>query len=228
MTSEHALSDRAKKITLKPSTLLAPVPVVLISCQGGPASEQQKPNLITVAWTGTLNSEPPMVSISIRKSRYSHALIMDSQEFVINLVDETLLKATDFCGVRSGREIDKFAACELTCVPANGLDFAPAVLESPINLACKVKQVIELNSHDVFIGEIVDVQVRANLFDKENRLHFNRARLVAYAHGNYYQLGNQLGFFGYSVARQEVLKKRMPKEPAAPHKSHKQKRKKGK
>ncbi len=212
MTSGYDLNKNYTKISLKPSTLLAPVPVVLVSCQGKPDSDKAKPNLITVAWAGTINSEPPMVSISVRKSRYSHSQIIESQEFVINLVDESLLKATDYCGVRSGVDHDKFKECQLTAVPVKGLEYACAVQESPLNLACKVRQVIELDSHDVILGEVTDVTVRGDLFDHENRLCLDRARLVAYAHGNYYQLGRQLGFFGYSVAREKVLKKRMPRD----------------
>ncbi|MDD2533738.1 MAG: flavin reductase family protein [Eubacteriales bacterium] len=201
--------NKNEKISLKPSTLLTPVPVVLISCQGNPDGAQPKPNLITVAWAGTINSEPPMVSISVRKSRYSHAQIMETREFVVNLVDQNLLQATDFCGVKSGQSIDKFAACQLTPIVAEKMQIAPAVAESPLTLSCHVTQVIELPSHDLFLAEIIAVQVRPNLFDRENRLRLDRAKLVAYAHGDYYSLGQQLGFFGYSIARPEVLQKRM-------------------
>ena len=197
------------KISLKPSTLLAPVPVVLISCQGTPGGGKEKPNLLTIAWAGTINSEPPMVSISVRKSRYSYDQICQSREFVINLVDQQLLRATDFCGVRSGADVDKFTECQLTAVPAEHMTYAPAVAESPLTMSCSVTQIIPLESHDVFIARIDAVQVRRDLLDASNRLRLDRANLVAYAHGNYFSLGEQLGFFGYSVARPEVLKKRM-------------------
>lgn len=204
------------KISLKPSTLLAPVPVVLVSCQGTPDGGKSKPNLLTIAWAGTLNSEPPMVSISVRKSRYSYDQIMQTREFVINLVDQDLLKATDFCGVRSGADVDKFAACQLTAVPAEHMIYAPAVAESPLTLSCSVTQVLPLESHDVFIARIEAVQVRRDLIDKTNRIRLDKANLVAYAHGEYYSIGHQLGFFGYSVARPEVLKRRLKKVETLP------------
>lgn len=199
------------RIQFKPSTLLAPVPIVLVSCQGLPEQANHRANLITLAWAGTINSEPPMVSISVRKSRHSHAQIRDTGEFVINLVDQAILQATDWCGVKSGRDYDKFAECKLTAIPAQGLNHAPAVAESPLNLSCRVTSIIELPSHDLFLAEIVAVQVRPDLIDRQNRLRLDRANLVAYAHGDYMSIGHQLGFFGYSVARPEVLHKRMPK-----------------
>ncbi len=216
------------KISMKPSTLLAPVPVVLISCQGTPGGGKDKPNLLTVAWAGTINSEPPMVSISVRKSRYSYDQICQSREFVINLVDQKLLKATDFCGVRSGADIDKFAACQLTAVAAEHMEYAPAVAESPLTLSCSVTQIISLESHDVFIARVDAVQVRRDLFDANNRLCLDKADLVAYVHGEYYGLGKPLGFFGYSVARPEVLKKRLKSgksDSKSPDSSHHKKSK---
>ena len=201
----------APKTLLNPSTLLAPVPAVLVSCRGKAGGEYDKPNLITLAWAGVINSEPPMVSISIRKSRFSHNQVLETGEFVLNLVHEDLLKATDYCGVKSGRETDKFADCSLTAVAAAGLDIAPAVAESLLTLSCKVRQVLELGSHDCFIAEIVAVEAATALFDKQNRLRLDKAGLVVYCHGNYYRLGEMLGFFGYSVAGKKVLEKRMPK-----------------
>jgi flavin reductase (DIM6/NTAB) family NADH-FMN oxidoreductase RutF len=197
------------RISLNPSTLLAPVPTALISCRG--TGKDDQPNLITLAWVGTVCSDPPMVSVSIRKSRFSHHLIVESGEFIVNLVDEALLKATDFCGVKSGRDIDKFAECHLTAIPAPGMDYAPAVEESPLSMSCKVRQVLELGAHDCFIGEIVAVTARPSLIDKEQKLRLDKANLVAYCHGDYYALGHLLGFYGYSVASPEVLARRMPK-----------------
>ena len=199
------------RISLNPSTLLSPVPPVLVSCRGLPGGDKAKANLLTVAWAGTVNSEPPMVSIAVRKSRFSHAQIVETGEFVINLVDEALLSSTDFCGVRSGADLDKFAECHLTPIPSEGLSHAPAVAESPLSLACLVSQTIELPSHDLFLATIVSVSVRADLMDKQNRLRLDRAKLVGYVHGEYLALGEKLGFFGYSVARPDVLKRRMPK-----------------
>ena len=135
-------SKSHEKITLPPSTMLNPTPVVMISCAGmNPELPLERPNILTVAWVGTVCSEPPMVSISVRSSRHSFPLISDTQEFVINLVSEDLLKACDYCGVRSGAQEDKFAAMSLTSVPAEGLSYAPAILEAPLSLACKVVSV---------------------------------------------------------------------------------------
>ncbi len=198
------------KITLNPATLLAPIPVVLLSCRGLPGEGCDQPNLITVAWAGTINSEPPMISVSIRPSRFSHAQISQSREFVINLVDDKLLQATDFCGVKSGRDLDKFAACHLTAVQASQMVHAPAVAQSLLTLSCQVEQILPLGSHDLFLARVAAVEVSPDLLDEDNRLRLDKARLVAYAHGNYYALGKMLGFFGYSVARPKVLAKRMP------------------
>ena len=193
--------------TFDPCTLLSPVPAVMVSCRG--TDKDARPNIITVAWAGTVNSEPPMVSVSIRKTRLSHDIIRDSGEFVVNLVDAERCKALDFCGVRSGREVDKFAHCGLTPMPARNMNHAPAIAECPAYLACRVRQVLELGSHDMFIGEVVGVQVRDDLFDEDGSLHLERAGLVAYNHGVYQRSADVLGFFGYSVARPEVLERRM-------------------
>ena len=193
--------------TFAPCTLLAPVPAVMVSCAC--PKLDARPNIITIAWAGTVNSDPPMVSISVRRNRYSHAMIRESGEFVVNLVDEARCKAVDFCGVRSGKDVDKWAHCGLTPMPALGLDNAPAIAECPAYLACKVRHVLELGSHDMFVGEVVGVQVRGDLFDADGSLHLERAGLVAYNHGVYQRTADVLGFFGYSVARPEVLARRM-------------------
>jgi flavin reductase (DIM6/NTAB) family NADH-FMN oxidoreductase RutF len=205
------LTPMSKKL-LNPATLLAPLPVVLVSCRGQAGSEFDKPNLVTLAWAGVVNSEPPMVSISVRKSRFSHRMILDSGEFVINLVHDDLLHATDFCGVKSGRDIDKFAACGLTPTAAAGLLTAPSVAESLLTLSCKVRQVLELGSHDCFLAEVVAVEAANAILDKQGRLRLDKAGLVAFCHGNYYSLGQLLGFFGFSVASKAVLAKRMKKK----------------
>ena len=194
-------------VSLNPSTMLNPSPVVLVSC--AEKGKTGKRDLVTVAWAGTVNSEPPMVSVSLRKERYSHGLISASGEFVVNLVDEGLAGATDFCGVRSGRDIDKAAELGLTLTEAEGLEAAPRVDGAPVSLACRVRQVLELGSHDMFIGEVVAVQVRKDLLDEKGALHLEKAGLIAYSHGLYHQLGKVTGFFGWSVARPEVLEKRM-------------------
>jgi len=194
-------------ISLPPSAMLNPVPVVLVSC-ADPVNPERK-NMITLAWAGTVNSEPPMVSVSVRKERYSHDLIASSGEFVVNLVDEKMCRAVDFCGVRSGRDVDKAAETGLEYRQAETMETAPAVAGAPVSLSCKVRQVLELGSHDLFIGEVTAVSVRDDLLDDSGSLHLEKAKLVAYSHGLYQKLGDVMGFFGWSVARKEVFEKRM-------------------
>lgn len=194
------------------STILNPVPVVMVSSAGkDPEDPSQRPNIMTAAWAGTVNSEPPMISVSIRKSRHTHKLISETGEFVVNLVSKAICKPCDYCGVRSGADEDKFAKCGLTPVKAEGLEHAYAVKEAPVSISCKVKSVTELGSHDMFIGEVVAVTADSYLTDEKGRLCLDKANLVAYNHGEYFLLGDKLGFFGYSVASPEVLKKRMGK-----------------
>ena len=150
-----------------------------------------------------------MLSVSVRKERYSHGLILGSGEFVVNLVDEAMCRAVDFCGVRSGRDTDKAKELGLTLLPAEGMETAPRVDGAPVSLSCKVRQVLELGSHDMFIGEVTGVSVRKDLLDDKGALHLEKAGLVAYSHGLYHKLGEVMGFFGWSVARPEVLEKRM-------------------
>lgn len=191
------------------TTFLAPVPAVMVSCRGT-QPPYDKDNIITVAWAGTICSDPPMLSISVRKSRFSHEQLMQSRCFYVNLVSQALCEATDFCGVKSGRDLDKFAACSLTpvCLPA--LADAPAIQQAPICLACRVQSVQELGSHDLFLARILEVYVKEDLFGEKGELHMERAQLCAYSHGEYYALGRVLGFFGYSVASDEVLARRLP------------------
>ena len=191
-------------VSLTPGTLLAPVPAVMVSC----ALPGEKPNIVTIAWAGTVNSDPPMCSVSVRKERFSHHIIRDSGEFVINLCGQDQLKSLDFCGVKSGREVDKFACCGLTPVPVPGFA-APAVGECPLYLACRVVSVQALGSHDLFLGKVEQVGVQPALIDELGRIDYVQAHLVAYNHGNYYALGEALGFFGYSVAAPDVLERRM-------------------
>ena len=191
--------------TLSPGTLLSPVPAVMVSC----ALPGERPNIITVAWAGTVCSDPSMLSISVRKERFSHHILLESGEFAVNLVGRDQLQAADYCGVRSGRDVDKFADCGLTAVPAQGLDCAPAIAQCPLYLACKTQQVIELGSHDLFIARIVGMGVREELLDEKGKIDLRRAGLTAYSHGVYYALGDAMGFFGYSVAAPEVRKRRM-------------------
>ncbi len=194
-------------VSLSPSTMLNPTPVVLVSCADKNHPEHR--NMVTVAWAGTVNSDPPMVSISLRKERYSHHLILNSGEFVVNLADEAMCRAVDFCGVRSGRDTDKSRETGLAYTRAEKMDIAPVVNGAPVSLSCKVRQNIPLGSHDMFLGEVVAVRVRKDLLDDKGSLHLEDAKLIAYSHGLYQQLGSVLGFFGWSVAREDVLKKRM-------------------
>ncbi|HHX37072.1 MAG TPA: flavin reductase family protein [Clostridiaceae bacterium] len=198
------------KRSMDPGTLLAPVPVVMIST-GGSCYSVKRPNIITVAWAGTLNSDPPIVGIGVRPERYSYDAILKSGEFVINLVSRDLVSRCDYCGVTSGREVDKFAACGLTPVPIAPLEDAPAIAESPLNLACRVTGHSPLPSHDLILGEVVGIEAATSLFDSDNALHLERADLISYIHGQYYELGKLLGFFGYSIARPEVLARRLKK-----------------
>ena len=186
----------------KPSTMLNPVPVVMVSC----ADNEGKPNIITLAWAGTVNSDPPMLSISIRKSGYSHSIIKEKGEFAVNLPTRKLAFATDYCGVKSGRDIDKFEAMKLSPEKASIIG-APIIKECPVNLECVVRQVLELGSHDMFIGEIVATNVDESLLDKNGKLELHKADLICYSHGEYYSIEKSLGFFGFSVAKRKNLKR---------------------
>ena len=197
----------ADYVSINPSAMLNPTPVVLVSC--GEKDHPEKQDMVTVAWAGTVNSDPPMVSISLRKERFSHGMISRSGEFVVNLVDEKLARATDFCGVRSGRDLDKAKELGLVLLPAEGMETACRVDGAPVSLSCRVKQVLPLGSHDMFLAEVAAVAVRKDLLDEKGALHLEKAGLVAYSHGLYHRLGEVLGFFGWSVARPEVLEKRM-------------------
>ncbi len=180
----------------KPGNMLYPIPAVMVSCQ----SPNHKPNIITIAWAGTVCSSPAMVSISIRKERYSYDIIKESGEFTINLVTKELVRQADYCGVRSGREVDKFKEMKLTPIPGQKIA-APGIAESPVNIECIVKQIIPLGTHDMFLGEVVGVTVDKRLMDDKGRFHLNKSGLIVYSHGEYYSLGELLGKFGYSVKK---------------------------
>ena len=184
------------KTDWKPGNMLYPLPVVMVSC----GKEGEKPNIITVAWAGTICSDPVMVSISVRKERYSHDIIESTGEFVINLVNENLVFATDYCGVKSGRDVDKFEEMNLTPISISGVS-APAIEQSPLSLACKVREVKQLGSHDMFIAEVVGVTVDDKYMMENGKFELNDSGLVAYSHGEYFRLGEKLGKFGYSVKK---------------------------
>lgn len=193
------------KKELKPSTMLNPVPVVMVS-----SGDMEHSNIFTAAWTGTVCSEPPMVYISVRKSRYSHGLISEKGSFVINLVGKDTVRACDFCGVRSGRDVDKFRELGLTKTEGKKTGI-PMIEECPVNLECKVTQVLELGSHDMFLATVEAVYVDGALMDDKGAVDLVKADLVAYSHGEYFDLGKYEGFFGYSVAGEEALKRRTRK-----------------
>ena len=183
------------KITWKPGTMLYPVPAVMVSC-----GNINKPNIITIAWTGIINSNPPLIYISVRKERHSHAIISEQKKYVINLVTKKLCKAADYCGVKSGKDIDKFKMMNLTCEPSPVLGI-PQIKESPLNMECTVKDIVELGSHDMFISEIEAINVDETLINQKGKLRLDTAELVAYSHGIYYELGKKLGTFGFSVKK---------------------------
>ena len=185
------------KINWKSGNMLYPLPVVMVSCQ----RKDERPNIITVAWAGTICSDPVMVSISVRKERFSHGIIAETGEFVINLVTQDLVYATDYCGVKSGRDVDKFKMMNLTPVAINGVK-AKAIGESPLSLACRVKEIKELGSHDMFIAEVVGVMVDDKYMRDDGKFELNSSKLVAYSHGEYFGHGKKLGKFGYSVKKQ--------------------------
>ena len=184
------------KQSWKPGNMLYPLPVVMVSCN----RKGEKPNIVTVAWTGTICSDPAMVSISVRPERYSHDIIEETGEFVINLVPKDLTYATDYCGVRSGRDVDKFKEMNLTPLPSKMID-AVGIEESPVNIECKVVEVKKLGSHDMFIAEVVNVTVDDRYMDENNKFNLNDSDLVAYSHGEYFTLGEKIGTFGYSVRK---------------------------
>ena len=192
------------KIKWRGGTLLGPVPPALVTCSDG-----ERDNVLTVAWTGIVNSDPPKTYISVRPSRHSYEMIRKSGVFAINLTCESLVRAADWCGVYTGAKVDKFERCSLAREPANEIP-CPILSESPLSLECRVTDVIPLGSHDMFLADIVAVDVDEALIDESGKLHLDRAHLVAYAHGDYFALGKQLGHFGYAVAKKK--KKRPAKK----------------
>lgn len=186
----------------KPGNMLYPVPAVMVTVGDGAGND----NIITIAWAGTINSDPAMVSISVRKSRYSHELLMKNKEFVINLVTKELTFAMDYCGVKSGRDMDKFSAMKLTRGKASTVN-VPVIEESPLNIECKVTEVLELGSHDMFLAEVTAVLADERYMDENGRFDLNASNLVAYSHGQYFTLGENIGKFGYSVQKKNSKKR---------------------
>ena len=187
------------KQSWKPGTMIYPLPAVLISC----GESEQEYNLFTVAWTGTVCTNPPMCYISVRPERHSYEIIKRTGEFVINLTTASLARATDWCGVRSGRDYDKFSEMGLTAEPAAVVS-APVVGESPVSIECRVRQVIELGSHDMFLADVVNVLVDEQYINPETgKLELDRAEIIAYSHGEYFRLGEMIGHFGWSVRKKK-------------------------
>ena len=189
------------KITWKPGTFEYPIPAAMVSC-----GTMEKSNIITVAWTGVINTNPAMVYISVRPERYSHNIIKESKEFVINLTNEQLAYATDWCGVKSGRNVDKFESMHLTKQKANFVN-CPMIEEAPVSIECKVKEIKELGSHNMFLAEVLAVNADEKYFDKNGAFDISKCNLIAYANGGYYVLGKKVGKFGFSVQKKKKKSK---------------------
>lgn len=185
------------KTDWKPGTMIYPLPALLVSCGTSP----EEYNLLTVAWTGTICTNPAMCYISVRPERHSYDIIRRNMEFVINLTTESMAKATDWCGVRSGREYKKFEEMNLTPSPSHAIR-TPIVKESPLSIECIVKEIVSLGSHDMFIAEVVNVQADNRYFDEEGKWHLEKANPLVYLHGAYYGLGDFIGRFGFSVKKE--------------------------
>lgn len=181
----------------KPGNMLYPLPAVMVSV----GNKQGETNIITVAWTGTICTNPAMVYISVRPERYSYQMIKESGEFVINLTTEKLVKATDYCGVKSGRDVDKWKEMNLHQVKAETLEYSPLILESPVNIECKVVEIKELGSHHMFLANVTAVHADEAYLNEQNKFELNNTGLLAYSHGEYLGLGKKLGTFGYSIRK---------------------------
>ena len=183
--------------------MIYPLPAVMVST----ADKEGNSNILTIAWTGTVCTNPPMAYISVRPERYSYHMIKESGEFVINLTTKKLSHATDYCGVRSGRDVDKWKECRLTKGSASSLEYAPVIEEAPVNIECKVKSIQELGRHHMFLAEVTAVQVDESYMDDKGKFDLNSTGLIAYSHGEYLDLGKTLGTFGYSVRKKHLLRK---------------------
>lgn len=186
----------------KPGTIIYPLPAVMVSCGENP----EEYNIITIAWTGTINSDPPMCYISVRPGRHSYEIIKRTGEYVINLTTEKLAKATDWCGCRSGRKYDKWKEMNLTPAPAKYVN-APIIEESPVNIECRVKDIVELGSHHMFISEVLGVSVDDSYLNEKDAFSFSKANPLVYSHGHYFGMGDKIGKFGWSVEKKKKKKK---------------------
>lgn len=188
----------------KPGNMLYPLPAVMVSV----GNKQGETNIITVAWTGTICTNPAMVYISVRPERYSYQMIKESGEFVINLTTEKLVKATDYCGVKSGRDVDKWKEMNLHQVKAETLEHSPLILESPVNIECKVVEIKELGSHHMFLANVTAVHADEAYLNEQNKFELNNTGLLAYSHGEYLGLGKKIGTFGYSIRKKAKKNKK--------------------
>ncbi|MEG0752126.1 MAG: flavin reductase family protein [Oscillospiraceae bacterium] len=190
------------KTIWKGGALLAPTPVCLVSCAHGGVS-----NMLTVAWAGTVCTKPPVTYISVRPTRFSHALIKDEGSFVINLTSKPLVRAADWCGMKSGRDFDKFAELGLETEPSPLLGL-PMLCASPVSIECRVREITPLGSHDMFLADVVGVCVASDLIDAQGALRLDKANLCAFAHGEYFNLGQKLGGFGFSVKKKKAARRK--------------------
>lgn len=184
----------------KGGALLAPLPAVLVSCRGKDKAGDFAENVFTVAWTGIVNTIPPKTYISVRKSRYSYDIIKNSGEFVINIPTASLAKKVDYCGIYTGKKINKFEKCSFTAESAKEVD-VPCIAECPLCLECRVTDVVELGTHDMFVADILCTGVDDSIIDKDGKLRLDKAGLMAFAHGEYFELGRKLGYFGFSTKK---------------------------
>lgn len=195
--------SKINKISWKAGNMLYPLPAVMVSL----TDKEGNSNIITLAWAGTICTNPPMLSVSIRPERYSYKIIKETGEFVVNLTTKELAYATDYCGVKSGKDVDKFGKMRLTKLASEKIN-SVAIAESPVNIECKVRQIMELGSHSLFIADVVNVRVDSRYIDEKGRFNLAESELIAYSHGRYYELGKELGTFGYSIKKsKETIKK---------------------
>lgn len=187
------------KQTWKPGNMVYPLPAVMVSC----GDKEGNTNIITIAWTGTICTNPAMLYISVRPERYSYHMIKESGEFVVNLTTEALVRQTDYCGVKSGRDVDKWKETGLTRGKSNELTYAPVIAECPVNIECKVERIEELGSHHMFVANVVSVQIDDQYLDEAGKFCLNQSGLIAYSHGEYHPLGKEIGTFGYSVKKKK-------------------------
>ncbi len=196
------------KTTWKGGALLAPLPAVLVTSSATMGDGKTVDNIFTAAWTGIINTVPPKTYVSIRKSRFSYNLINISREFVINIPDKTMAKQVDYCGIYTGKKVDKFGKCNFTKAKSQYVS-APSILECPLCLECRVTDIISLGSHDMFIADILSTSVESSLIDSGGKLNLDKASLMAFAHGEYFELGKKIGYFGFSAKKKHKNSKRV-------------------